>query len=87
MAQLSNKVAAGLNTIFPGSGTVAQMGSEAAFPKLPELPAIKSPPVMPTPNDDAIRKMRRRSVAEMRQRSGRASTILSDGAAEHLGAN
>jgi hypothetical protein len=31
---------------------------------------------MPSPDDEAVRRAQRRSVAQQRQRSGRASTIL-----------
>lgn len=33
---------------------------------------------MPLPDDEAARKAKRRSIAGMRARSGRASTILTD---------
>jgi hypothetical protein len=34
---------------------------------------------MPTPNDEDVRRQRRRSVAQQRARSGRASTIFTEG--------
>jgi hypothetical protein len=57
--------------------------------KKPEQP--KLPPVtrMPDQEDPAIKEERRRRAAEMRQRGGRDSTIMSDnlvGATGKLGA-
>jgi hypothetical protein len=51
----------------------------ANFLKKPETPEIKPPTVMPDPegNDEAVKAARRRQIAEMQARSGRASTILS----------
>lgn len=37
--------------------------------------------VMPTMSDDAVKNAKRRQIAEMQARSGRASTMLSDPAA------
>lgn len=37
---------------------------------------------MPTQDDEAVRRARQRQVAEVQARSGRASTILSDGGAK-----
>lgn len=37
-----------------------------------------SDPVMPLPDDEAVRAARRRSIAQQSGRSGRASTILTD---------
>lgn len=39
-------------------------------------PAAATPAVMPTPDDDAIRLARRRSIAQQLSRSGRQSTML-----------
>jgi hypothetical protein len=44
--------------------------------------AVSAPeekPVMPIPDDEATKRKRRRSVAEQRTRSGRASTIFTEG--------
>lgn len=46
-------------------------------------PKVKEPAVMPTPDDAEVQRARRRSLAAQRQRSGRASTVLSQG--ESLG--
>lgn len=44
----------------------------------PAIPAPKEPAVAPVPDDDAARRAERRRLAEIRARSGRASTILSN---------
>jgi hypothetical protein len=50
----------------------------AHFVKKPETPELKPPTEMPTDSDDeAMRAARRRKIAEIQARSGRASTILS----------
>jgi len=36
-------------------------------------------PVMPTPSDADVKRQKRRSVAQQRARSGRASTIFTEG--------
>lgn len=51
------------------------------FGKSPSVvppPVIAPPPVMPTPDDESVRKARRRSLAAQYGRRGRASTRLSD---------
>lgn len=45
-------------------------------PKAP--PPIKPPAVMPLPDDEAIAKARKAKLAQMVQRTGRASTMLTD---------
>lgn len=52
------------------------MGSLTSKPKAPPPP--KAPAVMPTPDDEAIQKAKKAQLAAMMQRSGRASTFLSD---------
>lgn len=52
------------------------MGSLSSKPKPPKpLPA---PTVMPVADDEAIQNAKRRNLAAMVKRSGRASTFLSD---------
>jgi hypothetical protein len=41
------------------------------------VPEVKAPKIMPMADDDAAMAARRRQIAEMQARSGRASTILS----------
>ena len=43
--------------------------------KAPQLPEIEEPAVMPDPDDKAAKVRKRRLASEVRQRSGRASTI------------
>jgi len=43
------------------------------------LPKPVAPTVMPTPDDDAVQQAKKRQIAEIQARSGRASTILSGG--------
>ena len=42
-----------------------------------QLPGIPQPAAMPTPNDQAVKLAKRRSLSEQLSRQGRASTILS----------
>lgn len=42
------------------------------------MPAPPTPTVMPTTNDEQVKAAKRRQIAEMQARSGRASTMLSD---------
>lgn len=57
------------------------MGGLFSSPKAPPPPPPPPPPTpLPVPEDDVeIRKARRRKIAEQRNRSGRASTILTRG--------
>lgn len=50
-------------------------------PSPPPAPIITAPPVMPTPDDKAVKDARRRSLAMQLSRRGRASTIDTQGAA------
>jgi hypothetical protein len=43
----------------------------------PVTPKIEDPALMPDPEDGAVKAARRRQIAEVQSRSGRASTILS----------
>ncbi len=45
----------------------------------PKVPTASAPTVMPTPDDDAVQQAKKRQIAEIQARSGRASTILSGG--------
>lgn len=44
----------------------------------PKPPTPAAPTVMPTPDDDAMKKAKRQSMAEQMSRGGRQSTILTD---------
>jgi hypothetical protein len=41
---------------------------------------------MPTPDEEEVRKAKRKQAASSQQRSGRMSTILTDGTDDKLGA-
>jgi hypothetical protein len=45
-------------------------------------PPIAPPAVMPTVDDEAVKKAKRQAMASAQQRGGRASTILTDGPKE-----
>lgn len=45
--------------------------------KAPVTPEVKPPTIMPDSDDEAVKAARRRQIAEVQARSGRASTILS----------
>jgi hypothetical protein len=47
-------------------------------PKPKKAPAFTPPPVMPTVDDEAVKRAQRRAVAEQQARSGRLSTVLTD---------
>lgn len=54
------------------------VGAKALMNKMKsKAPAVQSPAVMPTPNDEAVKAARQREIAAMQSRSGRASTVLS----------
>lgn len=65
--------------------TLVGGGPKAEAPPAPmivqpaPLPAPKPTPVMPTIDDEAVRRARRRRLAETRSRSGRSSTIMTGG--------
>jgi hypothetical protein len=50
-----------------------------AAPATTPAAIMAAAPVMPTPNDENVRRQRRRSTAQQRARSGRASTIFTEG--------
>lgn len=82
------KVAATAAGYYYG-GPVGAMAASTAFDALlpekkPELPQASPVPTMPTPNDEAVRAARKRSLASQSLRRGRASTILT-APAERLG--
>jgi len=59
------------------SGVVGSIfgGGKQAAPAAP-APAVEKPTVMPTPDDEAAQKAKKRSIVAQIQRQGRASTIL-----------
>lgn len=74
-------------------GGPAGAGIGAATPivqRLTEMPNVNlpmiKPTLMPVPNSLDIQRQKRRTLAELQQRQGRASTILSDTSGNKLGA-
>lgn len=65
--------AAGLLGSAASVGNVLFGGKDA-----PQTPQLSKPETMPTPDDDAARNAKKRSLAAQAQRRGRQSTILSD---------
>ena len=51
----------------------------------PTAPTVLAPPVMPTPNSQAVEAAKRRSIAGQIQMKGRASTILTQGGLDNSG--
>ncbi len=61
-------------------------GGAPSAPSIPPPPPPPPPPApMPVPDDESAKKAKRRSIASQQGRSGRLSTILSDGGNETLG--
>lgn len=48
-------------------------------PQVPAAPIITPPPVMPTPDDPAVKAAKAKSNAAMLARRGRAATIATQG--------
>lgn len=57
----------------------------AEIQKKAESDAEKARNAMPSPNDSDVRKARRRSIASLAQRRGRASTVLTQDVGSGLG--
>ena len=75
----------GIGTLLGGAASlIAGSRSRSEAPPV-QLPAPEPPAAMPTPGDDAARKAAQRQQQAIRQRSGRASTMLSEFAKEKLG--
>lgn len=53
-------------------------GKSDQQPQAPQAPAVEKPTEMPTPNDAAVAAAKRKSIAGLVARQGRASTILTD---------
>jgi hypothetical protein len=75
-------------TALGSAGVAAASGllgsaTSALLTKKP--PALTPPKAMPTVDDEAAQAARRRQIAEMQARGGRASTILSDDSDAKLG--
>ncbi len=53
-------------------------GKSDQQPQMAAAPVVEKPTEMPTPNDAAVAAARRKSIAGLVARQGRASTILTD---------
>jgi|SRR5690606_10586875 len=65
-------------TAAVGAGAAALGAKSLMGKKSKSSTAAPAPATMPTPDDAAIQDARKKRVAEMQTRQGRASTILSD---------
>ena len=65
-----------VSSVFGG----AEQGGQTQAP-----PEVKQPTVMPTPDDEAIQAAKKKSIAAVVGRQGRASTILSGDGGGTLG--
>lgn len=74
--------------VFQGIGAVAGAvsGISSIFKGSPAAPVLAKPEPMPTPDEDAMKRARQRSIAAQLARSGRQSTILTDQSSDFLGA-
>lgn len=68
-AVISTVASKAVDSIFGGS----KQKGQAAAPPAPAAPAVA-----PTRDDEASRRAKRQSIQARRERSGRASTVLSD---------
>lgn len=66
-----------LTGIGAGASVLGAMGALGGKPSAP-APTMSKPTTMPTPDDEAARAAKRKSLAAMSARRGRASTILDD---------
>ena len=73
MAVASKAVGTIFDSLIGGGKSDQQMASAQPAP-----PAVEKPTEMPTPNDAAVAAARRKSIAGLVARQGRASTILTD---------
>lgn len=59
--------------------TVGDFVSTLAGANNPDIPQVTAPTPMPTMDSEAIKAARKKSIIEQQKRSGRQSTILSQG--------
>lgn len=71
--------------LFGGDDDPAPAPSPDAIAHPTPPPPVEPPPVMPTANDEDVKKAKRRSLATQQARKGRQSTILTS-ADDELGA-
>jgi len=69
-----------VSTLLTGSPILGSLAGGAASSMKPKAPPEITPPAtMPDMNDEQVRQAKRRQIAEIQARSGRASTILTGG--------
>ena len=75
---MSSKIIGGVlgSGLFGIAGKAAK-GIIGGHKKDEPMPSPAPSPVMPTTDDEAVRRARKRAIAAQLQRSGRSSTILS----------
>jgi hypothetical protein len=71
--------AAGIEPAGLAPSITSFLGATPEAMEKPLMPLSEKPAVMPIADDEAVRRRRRRSTAEQRARSGRASTIFTEG--------
>lgn len=72
-----------VGTLLGGVAAVGSMTKKTPAPT--PLPKPAEPTVMPTPDDEMAQKARKRQLQSIQQRSGYASTILSDSRKDTIG--
>ncbi len=72
---LSAVASKAVGTIFD---SIIGGGKSDQQPQMATAPAVEKPTEMPTPNDAAVAAAKRKSIAGLVARQGRASTILTD---------
>jgi hypothetical protein len=78
--KLTKKAAPSLiGGVLGGSAVKSALGMDKDKPAKVAPAADPRQTVMPTADDEATQKAKRRSILEQRRRSGRMSTILTDG--------
>lgn len=75
---MADPVSLALVVSAAAGATSTVMASRNRAPAAPPPPDIKPPAPMPVPDDEASLAARRREMSGLSQRSGRASTILSE---------
>lgn len=81
MSGAEDVLKAAVNPFWAASEKATDAGVDAITPDMPELPAadpVKRNGTMPSSDSKAVEQARKRKIAELRSRSGRVSTILSD---------
>lgn len=79
MSKVKDIVKTAINPFWSESIKQGKKGADAAIDSMtPDMPEPEEPTVMPDADEAALMKKRKANIAKQQQRSGRASTILSD---------